>query len=135
MAAIQISVDPLPYTLKGQDSDRALPENGGSYGSTLSPPRGQRRPKRATPLRERAVAAGVSDKLRSTPPGLRALIAAGPKESSEVQDAKRKLHAMQRLNQQIVARAELQLPRNAAIKQQKNDQAADRRERQKSTTF
>lgn len=46
-------------------------------------------------------------------------------------EAKRKLHDLQKANQQIVARAERLLPRNAERKQQQNEQAADRRAERK----
>ena len=96
--------------------------------SSESPPRSpqpkQSRPKRSTPIRERAEKAGVGDKLQATPPGVRETIAAGSPSSGFVKAAKRSLHKVQKANQQIVARAELQQPRNATKRKEMNASAA-----------
>ena len=56
------------------------------------------KPQRTTPMRDRAEKAGVSDKMRATPPGVRELIiAAGPDSSSPVRRAKLQLQLQRAL--------------------------------------
>ena len=96
--------------------------------SSESPPHSpqpkQSRPKRSTPIRERAKKAGVSHKLQATPPDVRATIAAGSSSSAPVKAAKIALHRVQRANQQLVAPAELQQPRNATKRRELSASAA-----------
>ena len=82
-------------------------------------------------MRDRAEKAGVSDKMRATPPGVRELIAAGPDSSSPVRRAKQQLHAVQKVNCQIVARAEQQQPRNAVPKREVQIADAERKRTQR----
>ena len=91
------------------------------------------KPQRTTPMRDRAEKAGVSDKMRATPPGVRELIAAGPDSSSPVRRAKQQLHAVQKANRQIVAQcAEQQQPRNADQKREVQIADAERKRTQRS---
>ena len=83
-------------------------------------------------MRDRAEKAGVSDKMQATPPGVRELIAAGPDSSSHVRRAKQQLHAVQKANRQIVARAEQQQPRNADQKREVQIADAERKRTQRS---
>ena len=92
-----------------------------------SPEAKGRKPKRTTPMRERAEKAGVSDKLQATPPGIRETIASGSPSSSPVKDAKQRLQAVQKSNHQIISRAEIQQPRNADNKKAANAIAATRK--------
>ena len=106
----------------------------------LSPPsspdepkggRKAKKPKRSTPLRDRAEKVGVSDKLQTTPPGIREAIAAGPASSSFVIEAKKKLQATQKANHQIITRAEQQQSRNADQKQETLHADARRKQRKR----
>ena len=111
-------------------SGRVMPPSTEPPGS---PPSKQSRPKRLTPIRARAEKAGVGDKLQATPPGVRDVIASGLPSSSPVKAAKKALHKVQRANQKIVARAELQQPRNEKKRQDLNcDRAAQRKHARKS---
>ena len=92
-----------------------------------SPESKQKRPKRTTPLRERAERVGVSDKLKATPPGVRETIDRGSPSSEEVRAAKKQLQAIQKANHQVVSRAELRLPRNALQKAAVDSQEAERK--------
>ena len=89
------------------------------------------KPQRTTPMRDRAEKAGVSDKMRATPPGVRELIAAGPDSSSPVRRAKLQLHAVQKANRQVVARAEREQPRNADQKREVQTVDAERKRTQR----
>ena len=113
------------------------PEFDGCARVTTSPPSSpqpkQSRPKRSTPLRDRAAKVGVSDKLKATPPGVRQIIRDGEPSSSEAKAAKMLLQKTQTANHQIVARAEMKLPRNAERKTAANkDKAARKRAKRKS---
>ena len=116
---------------------RGRPKEGYERAISSPPPSPltkQRRPKRTTPIQERAERAGVSGKLMRTPPGLRELIATGSPSSSPVKTAKKQLHMTQKANQQIVARAEVQVPRNADKKQALNDgEATSKRAKRRSS--
>ena len=89
------------------------------------------KPQRTTPMRDRAEKAGVGDKMRATPPGVRELIAAGPDSSSPVRRAKLQLHAVQKANRQVVARAEREQPRNADQKREVQTVDAERKRTQR----
>ena len=90
------------------------------------------KPQRTTPMRDRAEKAGVSDKMRATPPGVRELIiAAGPDSSSPVRWAKLQLHAVQKANRQVVARAEREQPRNSDQKREVQIADAERKRTQR----
>jgi len=89
------------------------------------------KPQRTTPMRDRAEKAGVSDKMRATPPGVRELIAAGPDSSSPVRQAKLQLHAVQKVNRQVVARAEREQPRNSDQKREVQIADAERKRTQR----
>ena len=89
------------------------------------------KPQRTTPMRDRAEKAGVSDKMRATPPGVRELIiAAGPDSSSPVRRAKLQLHAVQKANRQVVTRAEREQPRNSDQKREVQIADAERKRTQ-----
>ena len=85
------------------------------------------KPKRSTPLRDRAVKAGVSDRLQATPADVLVTIHTGSPSSSPVKQAKKRLQAVQKANHQIVARAEQQMPRNAEQKRASNEHASAKR--------
>ena len=78
------------------------PEFEGFARVTTSPPSSpqpkQSRPKRLTPLRDRAAKVGVSDRLKATPPGVRQIIRDGSPRSSEVKAAKKLLQKTQTAN-------------------------------------
>lgn len=117
------------------------PEFDGHARATTSPPSSpqpkQSRPKRATPLRDRAAKVGVSDKLKATPPGVRQTIRDGSPSSSEVKAAKKLLQTTQVANHQIVSRAELKLPRNSEQKKAstRTDNARKRAKRRDQRTY
>ena len=76
---------------RGKTLPQARPEKSASQG----------RPRRSTPMRERAERAGVLDRYKATPPGVRDRAESGSKS------AKKELKALHKHNHQVVDRAEV----------------------------
>ena len=90
--------------------DDYVGQNRFTPGSSLPPPkRIVTRPKRSTPMRERAERVGVLDRYRDTPIGLRERCTAGSPA------AKKEMQAHKQRNHQIVDRAELKARRDSTL--------------------